>query len=116
MSTNTTSSLIELQNTQPLPTLRSKGKPRFLDLINLHRVSMWRIAKTAHVPINVLHNMLYNIPVNAQVAVQVLTAFRQLTGTTYTLNDVAMRLLPISIDEKRHIMSVQDRWEMCLGA
>jgi len=98
-STRTTSPLIELQNTQPLPTLRARSKPRFLDLINLHHVSMWRIAKTAHVPINVLHSMLYNVPVNALAAVQVLAAFRQLTGTTYTLNDVAIRLLPLSIDE-----------------
>jgi hypothetical protein len=98
-STRIASPLIELQSTQPLPALRSKGKPRFLDLINLHHVSMWRIAKTAHVPINVLHNMLYNMPVNALVAVQVLAAFRHLTGTTYTLNDVTMRLLPLSIDE-----------------
>jgi hypothetical protein len=95
--TRTISPLIELQSTQPLPALRTRSKPRFLDLINLHHVSMWRIAKTAHVPINVLHSMLYNVPVNALAAVQVLAAFRQLTGTTYTLNDVAMQLIPASL-------------------
>jgi hypothetical protein len=75
-STRTTSPLIELQSTQPLPALHSRSKPRFLDLINLHHVSMWRIAKTAHVPINVLHSMLYNVPVHALAAAQVLAAFR----------------------------------------
>lgn len=105
-STRTTSPLIELQSTQPLPALRSRSKPRFLDLINWHHVSMWRIAKTARVSINVLHSMLYNVPVHALAAAQVLAAFRQLTGTTYTLNDVAMRLLPLSIDEHLQLVRI----------
>jgi hypothetical protein len=96
-SAMTISPLIELQSTQPLPMMGLKGKPRFLDLINLHHVSMWRIAKTARLPISVLHNILYNIPINALVAAQVLTAFRQLTSTTYTLNDVVIHLLPTSL-------------------
>ena len=71
---------------QPQPIII---KPRLVDLINTHHVSMIHLARASRLQVDVVHAMaLRGEAVQPVVAMQVLCGLLALTGTRYALRDV----------------------------
>lgn len=73
--------------------------PRFAELHTSHNVSTEHLARTAGVLVEIIDRMLRDRPVLQVTAEKVLAAFSDLTGETYTLDNVDVNIYMIAADQ-----------------